>query len=121
MTIKPDHTGTTSWNNGPCSSRPSSPNCSGNASLRFVPSRAGVIGTYTRVWFTTWDGTKLPEGFDPGLNITAGDKFELAKIAPGLLKMRYVRSHLSPEDTKYGNPYWCGDEISSSHQNLCGA
>jgi hypothetical protein len=119
MTIKPDRTGVVQWNAGPCLdpfTSPPPPWCSGHASIRFTPSTNGVIGTYTRVWFTTWAGDNPPAGFDPGTDNGAGYMFELRRVAPGLLKVKNLRMHIQD-----GNPYWCGAGVSTSNRRLCGA
>ncbi len=125
MTIRQDHTGESDWNAGPCLNAlttPPPPMCRGHTSLKLVSSPKGIIVTITRVWFTTWANAAPPAGFDPGTSIPqAGDTSEITWQAPGLLKERIIRSHLSPLDIKYGNPYWCGKGISAENQRRCGA
>jgi hypothetical protein len=123
LLIKADRTGQMQWNRGPCLTAltsPPPPMCRGNATIKFTSTADGVTGSYVRVWYTTWSGARPPAGFVPGHDITEDDVFALRKVATGLLKERIVKSQTLPDDI-LGNPYWCGADISASHQRLCGA
>jgi hypothetical protein len=118
MTIRQDHTGEQSWNAGPCGTEM----CEGHAELTFVSNPKGAIYTITKLWYTANGGGPPPAGFPSGSASLVGDKWQLAREAPGLLKERPIVSHLDPLDIQYGNPYWCSQEISAQNEHdHCGA
>jgi hypothetical protein len=114
--------GWTSWWLG-CGSYPSAsvPVCDGWAELSFAPGPGGtIVGTVQKVFYTTENNAVIP-GYQQAGSLAPGDTFELQRVDTGLLKTTYLHTHLSKDDLKYGNPYWCGPGISQANQFKCGA
>lgn len=121
LTINADGTGVFWSNAGPCFdsfSDPNSPMCAVNEDLVFTGNADGTItGKITKVWYTEWDGSPTPPGYDPGsVGVPRiGDMFKLRLVHPNLLIETWLNR---PDYGEGGNPYWCGSDY---HGEECGA
>jgi hypothetical protein len=113
------------WNAGPCldSFATEVPMCQGHATATLVPGAGGRFdGTWTRVWYTTWDGDEPPAGFAaPEEGIEVGQKFWLKRNDAHTL---ITGGGTASDPNGPGNPYLCDDYAvnhNDSTYQLCGA
>jgi hypothetical protein len=74
--------------------------------------------TITKVGFEL-DGkpvTKNPKKYPPSFSV--GDTFSAVILRPGLMEISAVKT---ARPTNLGNPYLCGEGISTADQRNCGA
>jgi pimeloyl-ACP methyl ester carboxylesterase len=124
MTIVPRGNSTVWWSAGSCDlNRMPGVMCNGNALVTFKPAAGGLLGTYQKVWFTTWEKQPVPGWYkpDPG-DPVPGETFELIRM-PQPHWAKSVFSSNSPVSWKDGNPNWCQTDINWSQvpPNICGA
>lgn len=76
--------GTGTWNAGPCTqSLDETRMCQGNASLTFkTTGDSSMIGTYTRVWYTTGELPAPPDFDDSDSDPRAGQTFTIRRNDP---------------------------------------
>src|SRR5215472_10045459 len=113
LTITTQRTGLEQWNVGPCTQASTETRlCNGNANITFTVNPDGSIkGTIQSAWYSQWDGTPVPTGFqsDPE-NPQAGDTFELHHDGAHLLYTTWFGARQSSLNA--GNRYWCDSYAS---------
>ena len=112
------------WSAGPCdTNRLPGVMCAGNALLTFQPSAGGLLATYQKVWYSTWDQGPLPSWYKPAPgDPVPGETFELVHMPVAHWAQSVFNSN-SPPNWRDGNSNWCQTDIDWSHvpPNVCGA
>ena len=103
---------------GPCTQNPQLA-CSETDTLAVVSGNDKKLTLkVTAVSYNLGNGQTTSVNPETGPSTAVGDVIRLAWQAPGLLKQTVLHGFPGSQG---GNPYWCGDGISQSDKEKCGA